>query len=200
MPTSLHRARIDAVTHELLESGARRVADLGCGGGQLLQRLREHLQFTRLFGIDINERALARARSVLGIDLLRPNKRLQVSLGSFADTDWHFPGVDAAVMLETIEHIEPKHLSRVEKSVFRDLRPPMLLITTPNREYNPLHGLLAGERRDPDHRFEWTRAQFQSWCLGVAERQGYEVRFRGIGPEDPARGCSTQLARFSRAI
>ena len=36
--------------------------------------------------------------------------------------------------------------------------------------------LPAGEFRHPDHRFEWTRAEFASWAEGVAERYGYSVR------------------------
>lgn len=198
MPSALHRIRLDAVVRELLANGARRVADLGCGGGELLQCLRPHAQFTRLIGIDIDPRALARARMNLGLDLLRPDDRLHVGLGSFEETDWGKPDVDAAVLLETIEHIDPGRLPRVERSVFGHLNPELVLITTPNREYNPLHGLSERQRRHPGHRFEWTRAQFRDWCNGVAERQAYRVDLTDIGPVDPIRGSSTQMACFMR--
>lgn len=197
MATTLHRARFDAVVRALLASGASRIADLGCGGGELLQHLREHTQFTQLIGIDIDSQALAQARERLGLDLLRPDARLQVRLGSFEASDWGMPSVDAAVMLETIEHVDPGRLSRVERAVFGQLRPSMVLITTPNREYNPLHGMAPGQRRHPGHRFEWTRAQFQSWCDGVAKRRAYRVDFSNIGPPDPVCGSSTQMACFA---
>lgn len=197
MATILHRARLDAVVETLLASGARQVADLGCGRGDLLQRLRDHDQFIRLLGIDIDAQALAFARERLGLDLFSRDKRLHVCLGSFEDNDWAEGAIDAAVLLETIEHIDPGRLSRVERAVFGRLHPGIVVVTTPNREYNTLHGLSAGERRHPGHRFEWTRAQFRAWCDGVATRHGYGVCFRDIGPPNPAVGSSTQMACFS---
>lgn len=198
MATKLHKARLDAVVETVLDSGARHVVDLGCGQGILLCSLRKHEQFTRLLGIDIDAQALTHARHSLNLDLLNPDNRLHVRLGSFEDDDWAEEGIDAAVLLETIEHIEPGRLSRVEQSVFGKLGVDLVVITTPNKEYNPLHGMLAGEMRHPDHRFEWTRAQFKSWCQGVAERHSYKVYFDDIGPRDPFAGSSTQMACFSR--
>jgi small RNA 2'-O-methyltransferase len=183
--------------HELLDSGATSVVDLGCGHGELLQRLCEHAQFEQLIGIDIDARALAKARSVLGLDLFSPNERLTVRYGSFEEADADLKGLDAAVMLETIEHIDPGRLSRVERAVFGGMRPRTVLITTPNQEYNVLHGMSPEQRRHPGHRFEWTRAQLRLWSRGVAERNGYTVAFVDLGPVDALRGSSTQMARFT---
>lgn len=198
MATVLHSARLDAVVETLLASGARHVADLGCGRGELLQWLRDQEQFIRLLGIDIDAQELAFARERLGLDLFSRDERLHVCLGSFENTAWAWGAIDAAVLLETIEHIDPGRLSRVERAVFRQLHPEIVVVTTPNKEYNPLHGLFAGERRHPGHRFEWTRAQFSAWCDGVAERQGYSVCFSDIGPHDHTVGSSTQMACFYR--
>lgn len=196
--TALHLARIDAVVDVLLASGACHVADLGCGRGELLLRLREHDQFTRLTGIDIDARALAEARDRLGLNLYKPDDRLHVCLGSFEESDWAEHKIDAAVLLETIEHINPGRLTRVEKAVFGRLCPSWVIVTTPNQEYNVLHGLSKWQRRHPGHCFEWTRAQFETWCGGVAERQGYDVQIRLLGPPDPVLGSSTQMACFRR--
>jgi len=194
--SSLHDDRLDTVVRELLGSGATSVLDLGCGPGELLLRLRGHAQFARLLGIDIDEGALADARLQLGLDWLRPDPRLSVRLGSFEEVDRELIGFDAAVMLETIEHIDPGHLPRVERAVFAGMHPGMVLVTTPNQEYNLLHGMVAGRKRHPGHRFEWTRAQFQHWAGGVAQRHSYAVSFTDLGPPDPLRGSSTQMARF----
>lgn len=200
MTTDLHRERIDAVLHEIRRSGARCVVDLGCGNGELLVWLRELDQITRLIGIDIDTSVLAEAREALGIDLLNPRAALKVCRGSFENTDWYSRGgdgkIEAAIMLETIEHIEPGRLSRVEDTVFRALRPPLVVITTPNKEYNPIHGMADHEIRHPGHFFEWTRAQFRSWCEGVAGRQGYTARYADIGQRHPALGSSTQMVCF----
>ena len=52
--------------------------------------------------------------------------------------------------------------------------------------------------RHKDHRFEWTRAEFQSWANAIAVRFGYSVRFLPIGPEDPIVGSPTQMGIFNR--
>jgi small RNA 2'-O-methyltransferase len=198
MPTALHHLRLDAVASALLGSGARRVADLGCGDGELMLRLREHVEFVSIVGIDIDSRVLQTARQRLGLDLLSTDKRLQVRLGSFENADWAESAIDAAVLLETIEHIDPGRLSRVEQALFGQVRPRLVIVTTPNKEYNVLHGMAAGQRRHPGHRFEWTRAQFQTWASGVATRQCYSVAFSAIGPVDALYGSSTQMACFTR--
>ena len=198
MPSALHRARIAAVIDVLRGSDARHVADLGCGPGELLFHLRDYVQFTWLLGGDIAARTLARARQRLGLDLLETDARLRLCCASFENCDWAQRPIDAAVLLETIEHLQPGRLSRLESSLFGQVRPATIVITTPNQEYNSLHGLAAGERRHPGHHFEWTRPQFKTWCVGVARRRGYAVQFRDIGPRDPVRGSSTQMASFLR--
>ena len=74
-----------------------------------------------------------------------------------------------------------------------------MIVTTPNQEFNVLHGLPPGAFRHPDHRFEWSRAKFRAWATGAAERNGYAVSFGDIGECDPLRGSSTQMALFQRA-
>jgi len=72
-------------------------------------------------------------------------------------------------------------------------------VTTPNAEYNALFpNLAAGAFRHPDHRFEWTRAQFEGWATGVAEAHGYSLAFSGVGVVDEIFGAPTQMAVFTR--
>ena len=199
MATDLHHTRLDAVVQCLLASRARVVADLGCGHGELIERLRDHAQFSLILGIDIDPVSLDCARDRLGLDILDQDSRLRVLAGSFENSDWlNGVAIDAAVMLETIEHIDPGRLSRVERAIFGQIQPKMVVITTPNKEYNILHGLSPEHKRHPGHRFEWTRAQFRSWCEGVAQRNGYAILFQDVGPRDSLRGSSTQMAQFSR--
>ena len=73
------------------------------------------------------------------------------------------------------------------------------MVTTPNREFNVLFdGLPAGTLRHRDHRFEWTRTEFEAWAGESAGAHGYAVRFVGIGPEDAELGAPTQMAVFER--
>jgi hypothetical protein len=71
-------------------------------------------------------------------------------------------------------------------------------VTTPNVECNVRYeGLAEGARRHPDHRFEWTRAQFREWAGRVAGAYGYRVRHLAVGDDDPEVGPPTQLAVFT---
>jgi hypothetical protein len=51
--------------------------------------------------------------------------------------------------------------------------------------------------RHPDHRFEWTRAQFIEWCASVG-RFGYAHRVLGLGEEAADVGAPSQMGVFTR--
>src|SRR5205807_8286598 len=87
-----------------------------------------------------------------------------------------------------------------ERVLFGEARPGTVALTTPNAEYNVRFATLpAGRLRHADHRFEWTRAEFQAWASRVAERFGYQVRFVPVGPEDAEVGSPTQMGVFTVA-
>lgn len=197
MIRTLHDQRLDLITGLLLHEGATSVLDLGCGAGRLLALLVLHPQFTRITGIDTSASALAVARGELQPDA-GSHPQLTLVHGSYTEALGYVPAHDAVTMVETIEHLDPGRLSTAEHTVFRHYRPRIALVTTPNVEYNPLLGLPAGRLRDPDHRFEWPRARFRSWAAGVARRNGYMVRFGGIGAPHPDLGSPSQYAHFTR--
>lgn len=196
--TSLHEERLDFVFRTIKATGARRVLDLGCGSGSLLYRLLADSQFDQVTGLEDSGVSLRQARSVLTDYLNEEPPRIQLVRGSYAESNPALAGFEAAAMVETIEHVRPEQLSRVERAVFGEYRPGCLFMTTPNREYNPLFDLAPGEFREEDHKFEWDRLKFQRWARGVAERTGYEVRFGGIGEFVPDIGHPTQTAFFTR--
>jgi small RNA 2'-O-methyltransferase len=193
-----HEARLDQVLHRLKASGARRVLDLGCGSGHLLHRLAVDRQFDRIVGLEACAYSLGRARQLLADHPQAPFPHLSLINGSYTEAQPLLAGYDAAAMVETIEHVKPGLLSAVEQVVFRQMRPRVVYLTTPNREYNPLFGLHPGEVREADHKFEWDRARFAQWAQGVARRGGYRVSLGGIGDEDAELGPPTQTAYFHR--
>ena len=112
--------------------------------------------------------------------------------------DERLHGYDAAAVVEVIEHLDLARLRAFERVVWEFAKPGAVVVTTPNREYNAKWpSLPAGTVRHHDHRFEWTRAEFQTWANGVAERFGYAVRFAPIGTEDAELGAPTQMAVFT---
>lgn len=113
--------------------------------------------------------------------------------------DKRLAGFDAAAVVEVIEHLAPPRLAAFERVLFECAKPPTIVLTTVNREYNALfENLPAGKFRHSDHRFEWTRAEFTAWAKAVADRLGYNVRFLPVGPEDSKLGPPTQMAVFGQ--
>ncbi|GAA4559642.1 3' terminal RNA ribose 2'-O-methyltransferase Hen1 [Planotetraspora kaengkrachanensis] len=202
--TPLNTVRRDTVVSVLEEIGARSVVDLGCGSGQLVSALLSRPSFTRVTGVDVSARALAMAARKLRLDRMPDAKRARVELfqGSLTYTDARFAGHDAAVLMEVVEHVDPPRLPALERVVFGVARPRHVVVTTPNVEHNVKYEGLAdpeggpSRMRHPDHRFEWTRAEFAAWAAGVCDAYGYEAAFRPVGEDDPEVGPPTQMAVF----
>ncbi len=195
---SLHQARLDHVFQCMKQAGARRVLDLGCGSGALLARLVHEPQFEQIIGLEVSGESLIEARDALTAWQRGPQARLRFVRGSYLENHDALADFDAAAMVETIEHIKPERLSRLESAVFGGMRPRLVCVTTPNREYNPLFNLWPGQHREPSHEFEWDRCRFRRWATGVARRNGYRVTFDGIGDWHPELGHPTQSATFAR--
>ena len=101
-------------------------------------------------------------------------------------------GFDAAAVVEVIEHLDPPTARAFARVLFECARPATVVLTTPNVEYNVrFEGLPAGKLRHSDHRFEWTRAEFEQWTEDVAGRFGYAVRLRA----DRRRAIPTSARR-----
>lgn len=98
--------------------------------------------------------------------------------------------------------------------VLSSFLPRILIVSTPNYEYNvilqksslssqedpddetPSH---AYKFRNHDHKFEWTREQFNHWATELAARHNYSVEFGGVGGSaDLEPGFASQIAVFRR--
>jgi 3' terminal RNA ribose 2'-O-methyltransferase Hen1 len=200
-PLRLNEERIATVVSVLKSVGAARVIDLGCGEGQLVQVLLKDPQFTLVTGVDVSVRSLEIAARRLRLKEMHETMRPRVQLlhGSLVYRDVRLTGYDAAAVVEVIEHLDPSRLASFERVVFESARPSTIVVTTPNREYNVRFPSLPAEKmRHRDHRFEWTRAQFQDWATRTAAANGYATRFLPVGRDDPEVGSPTQMAVFSR--
>lgn len=200
-PVSLAQRRLEAVLAAIAESGARSVVDLGCGEGTLLSSLLSDSRYERLLGVDVSMRALQLATRRLHLETLPGSKRRRIELAQSSVTyrDARVAGFDAAVLMEVVEHVDPPRLPALERAVLGHARPRLLVVTTPNAEYNVRFATLpAGTVRHHDHRFEWSRAEFRAWADDAALAHGYTVAFRSVGVEDDEVGPPTQMAIFTR--
>jgi len=195
MTGRLHEERLRAVEGAVASGPCARVLDLGCGDGDLMVRLARREGIAQLVGLDISARAVAGLRARLRASA--PDRaRIDLRVASMLDPPSDLAGADCAVLVETIEHLHPAEISRLERALFRGMRPRRVVITTPNAEFNPLLGVPARRFRHPGHRFEWSRAQFRRWCARTGGAYGYGLHLYDIAGCHPDLGGASQMAVF----
>ncbi|MDR0838909.1 MAG: 3' terminal RNA ribose 2'-O-methyltransferase Hen1 [Oscillospiraceae bacterium] len=195
----LNAKRLDAVLDALKASGARTVIDLGCGEGRLLSLLLRDGQFAKIAGTDVSQSSLKRASDRLRLETAseRTDERVTLFQSSLTYKDRRIQGYDAASVMEVIEHLDAARLNVFERVLFGYAKPRVIVLTTPNRDYNAVYEkLTADEMRHGDHRFEWTRSEFSAWAEAVAARRGYKVAISGIGDVSAEYGSPTQMGVF----
>ena len=201
-PLRLNELRLRAIVEAVKATRASNVVDLGCGEGKLIRELQEIRELERILGLDVSSTALEIAERRLRLQELPDNQRRRIKLmhGSLTYRDTRLNGFDVAVAAEVIEHIDLDRLGAFERSVFEFSRPGAVILTTPNAEYNAnFKGMKPGQMRHPDHRFEWTRAEFQAWCSNVCGKYSYTVEHKDVGDAHPDLGPPTQMAVFKTA-
>lgn len=90
--------------------------------------------------------------------------------------------------------------------------PKLLIVSTPNYEFNTIlqrstsetqeedkSGSQLPKFRNHDHKFEWTREQFNNWASNLAKRHNYSVECSGVGGSGEVEpGFASQIAVFRR--
>ena len=198
---SLNAQRMQTVLDAVLASGAASVIDLGCGECRLTALLLAEPQIKKVTACDVSVSVLEKAAQRLNLDRMAEYKRNKLTLmqASLTYKDKRFEGFDCACVVEVIEHIEPARLPAFERSVFEFACPQTVIVTTPNKEYNINYQQMRdNDLRHGDHRFEWTRAQFEAWTEHICEEFGYSCKISGIGDCDEKYGTPTQMGVFTK--
>jgi hypothetical protein len=201
------------VLEQLAAAGVTRLLDTGCNNCRFLRLLKGLLPGAAyLAGLDLDRELLEAEARVLrplpGEWLTRREAPLTVELfhGSCGDAAGagalQDSGVEAVTSIELVEHLDPDTLTTFPAAVLGVIRPRLWVVTTPNSDYNVLFPDFPGPFRHWDHRFEWSRREFQAWAGGVvASHPGYTVRFLGAGwsaGREESHGPASQVAVFTR--
>ncbi|KAM8744724.1 small RNA 2'-O-methyltransferase isoform 1-T1 [Acanthopagrus schlegelii] len=205
----LHRQRHHYVIDFVKRNKPLKVVDLGCGECSLLKKLKFHREIELLVGVDINGAKVKKhmhGLAPLSTDYLQPTYdqlRIELYQGSVTQKDVRLRGFDLVTCVELIEHLTLVDVEGFSEVVFGYMNPVTVIVSTPNSEFNPLLPGLTGFRHS-DHKFEWTRAEFQSWALKVCLDYSYEVEFTGVGEAPPGQqqsvGYCTQIGVFHRIM
>lgn len=218
----LSKQRVEYALLHIKESHATTLADFGCGSGSLLESLLDYpTSLETIVGVDLSLKSLSRAAKVLHSKLSTQSdprtscsniKSAALYDGSIIVFDSRLSGFDIATCLEVIEHMEEDQASEFGNVVLSSFCPRILIVSTPNYEYNVILQK-SGQEDEPeeksqsqcckfrnhDHKFEWTREQFNNWASELAGRHGYSVEFSGVGGwGDVEPGFASQIAVFRR--
>ncbi|XP_065199830.1 small RNA 2'-O-methyltransferase-like [Planococcus citri] len=200
-----YNAISDVLDEEWSRERVKKVIDFGCAEFKLFKHIKEILHITHICGVDLDKQLVTRskyeARPLPFHYVLGFSHPLTVELfaGSIAVPDKRLLDANAVICIELIEHLYPDVLEKVPSTVFEFIQPELAVFTTPNADFNVLFNMV-GFRHD-DHKFEWTRKEFEDWCCEIINKYPYEVEYRGIG-EGPKGtehlGCCSQMAIFRR--
>lgn len=215
---SLSKQRVQFAVRHINDSHLTSLVDFGCGSGSLLDSLLEHsTTLETIAGVDISRKGLTRAAKIVHSKMSK-NSLCQESIksavlydGSITEFDARLYGFDIGTCLEVIEHMEEDQACLFGDVVLSSFCPRVLIVSTPNYEYNPLlqksafpnkeedseERSSACKFRNYDHKFEWTRKQFEQWATDLAVRHNYSVEFSGVGGSgDVEPGFASQIAVF----
>ena len=210
-PEPVYILRYNAVVGYVNSTEAKRVLDIGCAECSLLRALTHCPSVEELCGVDLDGPLVLRSqRAVEPLPFQHLHRRfspltVRGLCGSIAEPCREFVDYDLITMVEIIEHLYDETLAQVPPAVFGSLRPRAAIVTTPNADFNVLFPDMGAENgrkfRHWDHKFEWSRKEFETWSNGVALTYGYSVKFSGIGPGLEGTqhlGCCSQMALFER--
>ncbi len=112
--------RVDKIIEHASIYRGKKVLEVGCGAGNILEKI----PFDKLFGIDISDSLLRRAK-------IRLNKKAYLSLGNGEKMPFKSKSFDMVICTEVIEHTENPHI--LLENIYNILKSDgKLIISIPN--------------------------------------------------------------------
>jgi len=143
--------------------GGPHIMDIGCNDGRLLRIMQMLLNASRAVGLDVNEAALQRGKTLgSGIEFIR--------IGQYDAVPMPDCSMDAAFCLNTLGHVHNPILTLC--GILRALRPGgLLLLSGPNWSYYRIRDFMRSGAGDPTLKHEFTTRAWKN----VALKTGFEV-------------------------
>ncbi|CAH0553319.1 unnamed protein product [Brassicogethes aeneus] len=192
--------------NEKWRKDVNKLIDFGCSEFGLFIYIKRLINLNELIFIDIDEDLLLdnlyKLRPLTVEYLKRRDNPLNINVfcGSVSNPDPQLLNTDAVVAIELIEHLYPDVLEAFPYNIFGYIQPKLVIITTPNADFNVVFNNKNMKFRHYDHKFEWSRQQFEDWAYNIVTRfPEYDVSFDGIayGPSGTEKyGCCSQMALF----
>ncbi|CAL8126524.1 unnamed protein product [Orchesella dallaii] len=217
--------RVNQVIENMLESpkykklhqtSGKTIMEVGCAEFGMMKYFKRNLDVGKLIFLDLDADLLREKTHLLKPlpaeylqRISRPEAlQVQAYAGCITTVDAEVrkenPDIWAVVGIEIIEHLHADVLRGFEETVFGIIAPNLVIVTTPNAEFNEVFNLPPGKFRHWDHKFEWTRQEFRQWCEKiVGEFQFYTYKIEGICEGSEATrhlGCVSQMAIFEKLM
>lgn len=177
----------------------QKIVDFGSGEGKLSARMARMTGLEEIWAVEPSAQAQLRAMERFAKLEKHPDAIIPTPMiGSLFYYDEQLRGKDVMILCEVIEHVDEHRINRVMETIVTEYQPGVLIVTTPNREYNEVYRMDQQELRHGDHRFEWSRSNFQERCEEWIVEAPYSLTLMGIGEEVEGFGQPTQMAVFTR--
>ncbi|WP_342554521.1 3' terminal RNA ribose 2'-O-methyltransferase Hen1 [Paenibacillus sp. FSL R7-0652] len=201
VPLRLNELRYRAITDMVTSLPDRaRIVDMGAGEGKLSARLSYIPGVETILAVEPSGQSRLRAmdRFAKLQDRAGVQAVPELMLGSLFYFDERMQHQDVMILCEVIEHIDAYRLDGIMDTILNEYQPKVLLVTTPNKEYNEVYSMEREQLRHHDHRFEWTREELDFQCSQWAAKGSYDYEIRGIGENKEGFGQPTQLVKFTQ--
>ncbi|WP_338707925.1 3' terminal RNA ribose 2'-O-methyltransferase Hen1 [Paenibacillus amylolyticus] len=200
-PVRLNELRYRAITDVVATLPVKRlIVDMGAGEGKLSARLAYIPGVEAILAVEPSGQS--RLRAMERFAKLEGRSGVvampEPIIGSLFYFDEQMQNQDVMILCEVVEHIEEYRLNGIMDTIMNDYQPEVLLVTTPNKEYNEVYAMEQESFRHHDHRFEWTRAELASRCEEWTQDGNYGYEIKGIGEHVEGYGQPTQLVIFER--
>lgn len=172
---NLQQHRINWFVDHIVKSGARSAVDAGCGAGRLAEALVEAKVF-EVLAFDPAPKAIRVAMKFL-------KGKASAFESSLLYYDPRLAGKEVMALQEVIEHLSPWQFGKAVDMIFKHYRPGLVLMSTPNREYNVNFPMEEGKFRHSDHKFEWNTNEATAFAQKIKDTYGYDWALEYIGLE-----------------